>query len=356
VEDKSLLPPAALSYLEGLLHGESDQDVGFDNILKRCDRAINCAKKGIANPDFPEQYQKLLLRHVETGQLKNIRNELKQIVDRIELLQDVTSMQEAVSLVEEQFNDQDWRDFLGSALGAYFDYSRHREKAEKAKDLAKKISSAATKLAKLIDDLKDLKIDNQPAELHRIEHLLARTENEEFLNSKFDEWKKVKSNLFGELEPGTSRLHQTGNRADLHPFFYIYQEELFRTFAAFQIEASDSEAYTGGSSSPWYAAPSIPSLLRNLAISASEYKPAYTGAVGAATLKQKPHPEFEFVRAWGHILANASNIPLSNKVIRAMTVVANILLHDKERFLTDGDVRYALNEIRAKSTPPAHSK
>lgn len=351
-----MLPPAALSYLEGLLHGESEQDTGLEDMLIRCDRAIKFAGNGMTDPDFLPQYQKPLLKYAGTRQFKNLRNELKRIVDQIKFLQDFTSMKEAVSLVEKQFNDQDWRDFLGSALGAYYDYTRHREKADKAKDLAKKISSAATKLAKLIDDFESLKIDNQPADFTRIEYLLERTENEELFYSKFEEWRNVKSNLLGELEPRTSTLYQTGNRADLHPFFYIYQEDFFRTFATVQKYTSDLEAFKDGSSSPWSAAPSIPSLLRNLAISASVYKPAYTGAVGAATLKQKPHPEFEFVRGWGHILANASNISLSNKVIRAMTVVANILLDDESRTLSDEGVRHALKEIRAEFKSPARSK
>jgi hypothetical protein len=100
----------------------------------------------------------------------------------------------------------------------------------------------------------------------------------------------------------------------------------------------------------WGLSPDVPAVLATLARAARDFQPTETGMIAAALSTRQRSTRTEYLRAFADRLID-SGVPLTNAVMRAMAVVANVVINSPDLDVSYDDVRKALGRIRGAAAP-----
>jgi hypothetical protein len=198
-------------------------------------------------------------------------------------------------LDEAGLSESSQKDFVNVAWLALTDYSKYRDMLDDADKQRKAIAKRAKELAKLLRSIMtDNSLIGTPMEFYSVRTLLRETDGDDKV------WPLMREKLLP--VPG------------------------------------DPEA--NGLDYIWGIAPKVPDLLDTVAKVADEYQPQFGGRIGAAIEKRERNSKTQFLRAFGHELAEARIEP-NPEVINAMAYMATVALDNID--VTYGDVTQALD-------------
>ncbi len=186
------------------------------------------------------------------------------------------------------------KDFVNAAWLALADHAKYRAILKDAKKRLKDIARQAEELAMLLRGITDHGLSGMPMGFYSVRALLRETNGDDRL------WPLMREKLLP--IPG------------------------------------DPEA--NGLDYIWGIAPKVPDLLDTVAKAAIEYQPQFGGRIGAAIEKRERNSKTQFLRAFGHELAEVRIEP-SPDLINAMACMAAVALNNID--VTYGDVTQALD-------------
>ena len=189
-------------------------------------------------------------------------------------------------------SDVDMKRFVNAAHASLTDYKKYRDAVKKAAKLNHDIEIKAEELALLLDDIQGHGLFYLPREFQDVRTLLHETDNPRDLTW----WRANRDNLTGK-------------------------------------SAAANAVYT------WGIAPSLADLLGTVAKAARNYEPQFGGRIGAAIKNRVSNSKTQFLRAFGHELAEACIEP-SPDVLNAMACMATVALDSID--VTFDDVKQAL--------------
>lgn len=240
-------------------------------------------------------------------------------------------MRHAYQLLADEFsNDDQCYTFIHSAWTSWNDYTTYRDQLKSAEELNKKIANAAVKLVKLIDEFLETGV-NAPGEFYSVRELLQKTENKALHEHDVNMWRVMRETVLGELplrDISESDLEQPQENCDTGSAPEIDQEEKMRKSIRYG----------------WENAPSLSALLETVAKAAREFKPNEYGMIGAAINRQR-NPKNEYLRAFISLLIDDNQLTLTPHVMRAMEIVANVVIHSPDDIVSLKDVQNMNKEL-----------
>ena len=96
----------------------------------------------------------------------------------------------------------------------------------------------------------------------------------------------------------------------------------------------------------WGTAPDLPELLDTVVRAAREFQPRESGMTGAA-IKSRQRSRAgnkEYLRAFGNLLTEVRDIPLTINIMHAMAIVADVVINDRDVVVTYDDVVKAIGK------------
>lgn len=204
-----------------------------------------------------------------------------------------------------EFSDADKKQFVNFAWVVLTDYKKYRAVLKRAEKQRQDIAKKAEELANLLRDISGHAMSGLPMEFYKVRTLLRATAGSDLL------WPIMRWQLLA--DPGEKVA------ADLD---YI-----------------------------WGIAPDLPELLDTVAKAARNYEPQFYGRIGAAVGKREGNIKTNYLRAFGHMLAEARIEPTPD-VQNAVARMATVAINDAAIEVSSDDVRQALG-LKGKGTGAA---
>jgi hypothetical protein len=301
------VPAAVRAHVLTLIEGDAREPVGWaaslafaEESLARINRAIEGYLRRGEDDYLPS------LRAQKAEALAH-RDAIAGDLDCLRRLAHDGRMADAYALLTREFtDDQQWRGFIRAAWSARIDFAKHRDRLRRAAELKDDIADAAERLARLIREFSE-KDANGPGELYSIPELLRRTDNHEMRGHNLHMWRAMRRHVLGD---------PSGTDSD--------------------DQARDSLRYA------WGTAPGVPELLDTMASAARGFKPGESGMIGAALESRQQSPKAEYLRAFASLLTDVHGFILNPRLMRAMAVVATVVINSPDIDVSYDDVRKRL--------------
>jgi hypothetical protein len=265
------------------------------------------------------------------------RDRLAGDVDCLQRLGHDPRMKDVFELLTRQFtDDKQWRNFIYAAWAGRREFSSYRDRVRRAKELGKEIASAAETLAGLLRKLSQT-FPPMPSEFYSVRHLFRLTDNHEMQGYNLHMWHSMRQHVLGDLPRQESSETQAGDDAE--------QRRPAPTVSASQQDEPDTDLTHKANAllrEAWGFAPDLSDLLTTLADAARAFEPIEFGMVGAAIRSRQKSKKTEYLRAFGNLLAEVHGFDLTTPIMKAMAIVASVVLSPSDVDVTYDDVRKAL--------------
>jgi hypothetical protein len=308
------VPEAVRAYITALLKG--DNRLGAHGWMA----ALDDYGRRIAEIDRQIDES---IRLGRKGRLSGLREERKEAVEgRRRLAEDVDCvrrlacderMRDVYTLLAQEFDDRHWRNFIYAAWAARVDFAEYRDNRRRAAELSSEIARAAEDLAALLRQFSQTGFCG-PWEFRSIEELLRRTDNHDGRNLYM--WRSERHHILGD-PPSRDASDKTDSAGRL----------------------SKDIRYA------WGVAPELSMLLDTLSDAAREFKPEESGMIGAAIGSRKRNIKAEYLRAFGVLLIDVHGFRLTPPTMKAMAIVATVVINSPDIVATYDDVRKALKRL-----------
>lgn len=267
------------------------------------------------------------LRKEKAKQAEDV-DHLREEVNCLQRLAHDTRMREAYAVLTREFiDDQQWREFIYAAYAARIDFERYRNRLKEAGDLRVDIAKAASKLARLLRQFGDSGV-NGPDEFFSIPELLRKTDNHEERDRNLYMWRSMRKYVLGDLPE-----HGTPESTPDEPIEIDFVLEGDKGEVDPEVESCAALRYA------WGTAPDLPALLDTVEGAARAFKPTESGVIGAAIALRQRSPKAEYLRAFGNLLVDVNHFTLNPRVMKAMGIVANVVINLPDVDVTYDDVR-----------------
>jgi len=248
-------------------------------------------------------------------------------------------------LIPEISKDEQWHLITNCAYAADGDFEDLRERLKLAWRAKDEIGKAAEKLKKALYKFYQSGVEG-PEEFHSIRALLCKTENTDFGGYNRDIWQAVRKDVLGERE----REPKANEQYELDLPLSEYERELIvdgvptqRLIIRF---VSPEEPVEHDPLAPlrygWEKVPSFAALVDTVAKAARNYKPPELGMISAGIESRQRNVKTQYVRALAYLLLSSNKFDLTNRLIRAIAVIATVVINLPDADVTPDDVRKAL--------------
>jgi len=303
------VPAAVRKHISARIDGDSRESFGLAAALASAERQLVKIEQKLNDR----------MNSGDLGLLDGLRQQKAQAIQHRDwLASDVSCLQrlardlrmaEVFTILTDQFtDDQQWRNFILSAWAAKIDHSKYREKLKRATELTGEISKASQGLAQLLRQFSETGI-NAPDAFYSIPELLRTTDNTDMNGHNLEMWRAMRQHVLGDRKAYDNT-----------------EEEKVR----------DTQRYI------WGLAPDFSALLDTVANEARHFKPSESGMIGAAVATRQHSAKTEYLRALGHRLTDTYRFTLSPDILKAVAIVANVVIDDAEIDVSYDDVRKAI--------------
>lgn len=321
------VPVAVRGYVTSLLKGNAYGAVGWEEAMSRIQQRLdhldcvitNCIQQGLNND--------LVALRRERVAVETERNMLAEDTACIQRLIHDQRMESTFAILNRAaLNDVQWHSFFDAAWSAHMAFKRYREQLKKAMALKAEIAEAADKLAVLIGSFHALGL-NGPEVFFSIPALLRETDNHKGSGQKQYLWRFARKNILGDCPE---------SNCEFSPSFEL---DLNAANEDIQAEVDPVEQGKNAVHIAWRAAPDFSALLGTVAHAARDYKPCEAGMIGAAIESRKQNPKIEYLRAFWHLLEHEHGFLRAKPIVKAITVVANVVINSPDVDVTYDDAR-----------------
>lgn len=338
---QAYVPAAVRTHIRTLIEGDSREPQGWaaslenaEETLARIDRAIE--KYGRRGED---DYLPSL--RIQRAEALAHRDRLAGDVGCLRRLAQDARMADAFALLTRIFtDDKQWRNFTHAAWVARVDFTKYRDRMKQARELKGEIADAAETLAKLIRQFADTGITG-PNELYSIPELLRQTDNHEMQDRNLHMWRSMRQHVLGDL-PRRDVPETTAAGESIEPTSPI---EIVTLPIGEKAKVDPEEEARNMLRYAWGTAPDFPELLATVANAARAFKPSESGMIGAAIESRQRSPKTEYLRAFANLLTDVHKFELTTPIMRAMAIVANVVINLPDVDVTYDDVRKALPKL-----------
>ena len=336
------VPAAVRAHITTLIEGDSCEPTGWQESLASAERQLaevdgeieSCIRRG------KDDYLPGLRR--DRAKAVAHRDRLAGDVDCLHRLAHDARMRDAFAILTLEFtDDRQWRNFIYAAWAARVDYSKYRDLRNRADELRVEIADAAEILAKLIRQFSATGI-NGPDEFYSIPELLRQTDNNEMQGHNLHMWRSMRQHVLGDLPrrdvPETRPAEESGEPPTV---------EIVRVFLApgEKAEIDPVEEARNMLHYAWGTAPDFSALLDTVAKAGRAFKPSQSGMIGAAIESRQHSEKTAYVRAFGNLLIDVHGFELTTPIMKAMAIVANVVINLADVDVTNDDVRKALSRL-----------
>jgi hypothetical protein len=335
MERPNYVPEPIFSFISSLLLGDNLTPIGMiQNLAEIEDEIFAIEEKLKNNPKVDSSKARSELRKQLSKNIAS-RASLKIDVEMLKRLIYDNRMKAAYSLLtDESFSDQQWRAFIQSVWAARLDYSPYRAQIKSASILSRKISTASSKLAKLLRDTANTGYSSWPAEFFSVFELLRITENLDKYGSE-STWRLHRDYLLGAW--GNSDERKSNPREDSVNVTHGVKFVSFETEGDPKIDTEDARRFALRNA--WSAAPGLPQILDTLSDAAKSFTPTEEGAIAAAIKSQKNNVKKEYIRALRSFLLDTHGLSITLKMKKAFGIVINVALSDLDIDVSDEDLK-----------------
>jgi len=339
------VPAAVRAYITAHIEGDS-HGPGWAESLASAERHIaeideeiqSCIHWG-KDDDLPG------LRH-DRKKAAEHRDGLAGNVDCLRRLAHDERMRDAFALLTREFtDDKQWRNFIHAAQAARMNFKPYRDRLKRAADLKDEIAGAADALARLIRQFSETGI-NGPGEFYSIPELLRQTDNHEMQGHNLGMWQAMRRHVLGDLPRRDSpESEQAQGDGDESPEPVIVTRRIVKPAERHAIDPAEQQRNTMRYA--WETAPPFSALLKTMANAARNFEPRESGAIGAALEKRENNIGTQYLRAFGKLL-NDDRFTLTTPIMKAMAIVATVVINQPDFDVTYEDVRQALAKPSGK--------
>lgn len=337
------VPAAARAHITALIEGDSWEPHGWAASLASANQQlaeIESAIESRTQRGEPEYLDSLRKQRAEAAAH---RDRMAGDVDCLRRLAHDDRMQEAYTLLTSELpDDKQLRGFVYAAWAARADYSKYRKRLKRAAELKEEISVTAETLAKLIRQFSDTGI-NGPSEFYSVPKLLRKTDNHELRGHNLHMWRFMRKHVLGDPQ---EREPEPDNQNE--PALPIPESDRVIELEGVSVHIRRHFVAPGdpvehdplaGLRYGWGVSPDLSELLDTVSKAAREFKPTESGMIGAAIDRRQRSEKTEYLRAFANLLIDVHHIDLTNTVMRAMAIVANVAINQPDIAVMLGDVR-----------------
>lgn len=336
------VPAAVREKITHYLEGEGDRSIpGYIGLLENANSELAKIERAIAAQIGRGKDEYLPSLRQQRAEKAEHRDYLSKDVSCLQRLAKDLRMREAFTLLKGEFSDdRQWGAFIFSAWVAWVDYGRYRAKLKRATELKGEIADAAAHLATLIRQYSSNAV-NGPDEFWSVAELLRKTDNHEMRDHNLAMWRTFRGNLLGDMvRPKAQQAEQPkaklGN-GKAQRINVRFVEPGDKVEIDPEQQARDTLRYI------WGLSPDFPALLETVAKAAQDFKPSETGMIGAAISTRQRNVRTEYIRGFANRLTD-SRVAISTTVMRAMAIVANVVIDDPAGGTSYDDVRKAIGK------------
>jgi hypothetical protein len=254
-------------------------------------------------------------------------------------------MQEAYPKLTNEFtHDEQWRVFVYAAWAARIDYSKYRERLKRTAELRDKIADTSEKLAGLLREAADTDFSFWPSGFYSIPELLRQTDNHEMQNHNLHMWRSMRKHVLG--DPPTSDVPESEQPQEESESKSV-PEIVFRVLEPDEKPEIDPEEEARNTLRyAWGTAPDLSELLDTVAKAARDFQPSERGMIGKAIQsRQRSRAENkEYLRAFGNLLTEVHGVTPTINIMKAMAVVATVVIDDRDFVVSYDDVAKAIGK------------
>lgn len=346
----AFVPAAVRSYVAAVVEGDEGDLHGLA-------ASLDGAEMALSNIGLEIDAQ---IRHGESELLDSLRLQKLDATERrdnlvadLECLRRLTHddrMSEVFSLlIREIPTDEQLRGFFHSARTANDDYSKHRTRVRNAKALIRKIATTAGRLASELQQFEKTGVPG-PGEFYSIPELLWKADNPNWRQHELRMWLARQGQVM-------SGALNTETNEDIQPELAKpdIELEIPKGMGGVDLRIEGVTASLAGKTSNADFAmglqvvrvntPPLSAMLQTLADGARKFTPSESGMIGVAISSQKENNRLEYVRALAILLIDAKYFTLTNSLIKAIEITANVTIDSPDGGLTHDDVRKALTTL-----------
>lgn len=337
------VPAAVRVHITSLIEGDSYEPHGWAASLANTEESIARIDRDIETYIRRGEDDYLDGLRTQKAEAQAHRDLLAADLECLHRLGSDPRMRDAFALLTAEFTvDQEWRSFIYAAWAARVDFKKHRDRVKRAAELTGKIADAAKSLANLIREFSEFGL-NGPDEFYSIAELLRQTDNHEMQGHNLHMWRSMRQHILGDLPiqdlPETKIVIESIDLESLAKISLVQAGE--------KVAIAPEEVARNNLRYAWGVAPDFPELLDTVAKASLAFSPRESGMIGAAIDSQKHSPKTEYIRAFGNLLTESHGFTLSLPCMKAMKIVANVVINQPEIDVTYDDVRKALENYRS---------
>jgi len=335
-----------------MLEGSEHKKNGWNTSLESSQQEIMEIEKAIERSSGRGEVEILDSLHKQRIEAVKLRDVLAAEAECLQRLIHDERMRNAYALlIYEISDDEQWCWVIDAAWAARGDFGEYRERLKLAEEQKTEIADSAAKLASQLDRFSEIGITG-PDEFYSVRDLLRKTDNDDSRATNLQIWKDMRKHVVGDHHQQDRKLEK--------------QQEL-----DFPLSESDRIMVVGyGNSQPfnirfvsvgaqgtfdpqadlrygWEKAPPLAALLRTVAKAAENFEPAEDGMIGAAIASRQGSVKSEYIRALAYLLFDRYKFEATIRLLRAMAIIATVVLNKSEIDVTYDDVRKALSRPSA---------
>lgn len=338
------VPAAVRDFITFLVEGKERGWEGLAACVVKAEQELSEIRQAIEVRTWRNENEYVVgLRWKEAEAQKNRSS----LIDDLECLRRLihdARMRDAYALLTlEISDDEQWRCLINAAYVARDDFAEWRNHLKQADEAKEKIADAADKLAGLIENFSKNGVEGPP-EFYSVRALLRITECDGPSENNRYIWQAVRKDVLGErrkeLEPDKQQQFDLPSpefgEGSRRPNFRIPRIRFVSSQDV--VEHDPLAALRYG----WEKAPQLPALLRTVAKLARDFEPREDGVIGAVVNTRQGSTKTAYIRALAYLLYNARKFALTNRLMRAMAIIANVVINSPDVDVTYDDVRKAL--------------
>lgn len=355
------VPAAVRAYITPLIEGDEWEPQGLAASLAAVEQHLSeieqAIKGAIKNTSWEDDRYLTYLRREEL-KAASCRDILAADVDCLRRLIHDGRMRDAYVLLTREFtHDKQWQGFIHSAWAARIDYGHYRDRLDRATKAIRKIADSAEELAASIQELSKIGI-NGPEEFYSVASLLRKTDNVEFDGHNLYIWRAMRKQILGDPpEQGSDFQKQESTPSDQYVLALPSSEsdqfvkvrditiplrkiQFVKPGETVEVDSSAELRYA------WEKAPPFSALLQTVAEVGQKFTPTEDPFIAAAMVSQKRNPKSEYLRGFAALLIEEHKFNLTPPVMRAMAIVATVVMGAPDSDVTYDDVRKVLLVIK----------
>lgn len=339
------VPAAAREYFTSLIDGNEGEQDGLGAALASAEQRLSEIEQAIEVKRRRGEIEYLVSLRRQESETRKHRDALAGEVDCLRRLAHDARMRDAYALlISEVSSDEEVSCIIDSAWSARLDYGDLRERLKQVNEQKEVIACTADKLARELEKFSTTGVV-APAEFHSVRELLRKTDNDEWWGQNREIWKAMRKHVTGDaekrkLKPDRQReldlplSESEGERESKQ----LNQVDINIQF----VKPGDSVAEQDPQAAlryAWEKAPPVSGLLKTLAQAARDFKAREEGLIGVAIDSRQGSVKADYLRAFAYLLITTYNFSPTNRLMRAMAIIANVAINSPDVDVTCDDVR-----------------